>query len=371
MVHKKLLTSQSAYFNKALNGGFREAAENSIHLEEEDPASITLLVGFLYRGVIPGIDKKLNAFLIPTAFISPQYQNQPPNPAHSTSGSLYPFRPIMTSPANSIAGMYEVIQHLSSLPQYLLFSPEEIRAADYKAGRKYTNNPIGVSGSTSQHTRSVQQPRSSSAFILNRFSTRQPPRSLWDLRAHELSEIGRGRPFASPANPHSLSQPFGSSRYIVYPPSARVCIHGIAESKPFGGHCLATEEYQLAVLRLCILAEKILWPELFNAAVERYIHGELHACRDLPAEHVDVIFGSSSHDSTLRTYVIETICWNSQQNNSKYLPVAKKYDDFMEVILSKVSEARRVQPLVWNDKSIRRFWMGSNRPNSHKSLYES
>jgi hypothetical protein len=39
VVHKKLLAAQSDYFDKALNGRFREAEENSIHLKEEDPGT--------------------------------------------------------------------------------------------------------------------------------------------------------------------------------------------------------------------------------------------------------------------------------------------------------------------------------------------
>lgn len=53
VVHKALLTSQSEYFQKALDGGFKEAEENKIHLEEEDPAAVELLTAFLYLGIIP------------------------------------------------------------------------------------------------------------------------------------------------------------------------------------------------------------------------------------------------------------------------------------------------------------------------------
>jgi len=45
VVHKKPLTSRSEYFSKALDGHFREAEENSIHLKEDDPAAVALLIG--------------------------------------------------------------------------------------------------------------------------------------------------------------------------------------------------------------------------------------------------------------------------------------------------------------------------------------
>jgi hypothetical protein len=46
VVHKKLLVDQSEYFHKALTGSFMEAEENSIHLKEEDPTAVALLIGW-------------------------------------------------------------------------------------------------------------------------------------------------------------------------------------------------------------------------------------------------------------------------------------------------------------------------------------
>lgn len=75
VVHKRLLTSQSDYFDKALNGGFKEAEENKIHLEEDDPAAVGLLVGWLYRGVIPGTGRKPGPFsLYMTGGVPPVYK---------------------------------------------------------------------------------------------------------------------------------------------------------------------------------------------------------------------------------------------------------------------------------------------------------
>ena len=50
VVHKDLLTSQSEYFDKALNGNFKEAEENAIYFKEDDPVAIGFLVTWLYRG---------------------------------------------------------------------------------------------------------------------------------------------------------------------------------------------------------------------------------------------------------------------------------------------------------------------------------
>jgi hypothetical protein len=50
VVHNHLLKSRSEYFDKALNGPFNEAKENSIYLEKDGPATVGLLVAFMYRG---------------------------------------------------------------------------------------------------------------------------------------------------------------------------------------------------------------------------------------------------------------------------------------------------------------------------------
>jgi hypothetical protein len=65
LIHKDLLTKQSEYFNSALNGKFKEAEENSIHLEEESPATFDLLVGWLYQGRIPAIGPPFCGFNTP------------------------------------------------------------------------------------------------------------------------------------------------------------------------------------------------------------------------------------------------------------------------------------------------------------------
>ena len=49
-MHKGLLCHLSVYFDKAFNGSFQEAEKAEIHLAEEDPAVIELLISWLYRG---------------------------------------------------------------------------------------------------------------------------------------------------------------------------------------------------------------------------------------------------------------------------------------------------------------------------------
>ena len=70
VVHKNLLTSKSDYFNKALNGSFKEAAEQSITFEELEPAAFALMIGWLYKGTIPGIEKQLRPVPKPAALMA-------------------------------------------------------------------------------------------------------------------------------------------------------------------------------------------------------------------------------------------------------------------------------------------------------------
>ncbi|KAG4424734.1 hypothetical protein IFR04_002082 [Cadophora malorum] len=51
-LHKKLLCSRSAYFNKAFNGGFKET-EGTIYLPEDDPTAFDALVVFIYQNSLP------------------------------------------------------------------------------------------------------------------------------------------------------------------------------------------------------------------------------------------------------------------------------------------------------------------------------
>lgn len=129
-VHKSLLTTQSDYFDKALNGGFREAGENSIHLEEDDPAAIALLVGWLYRGVIPAAaTKSIHApgAFPPTDIASVLLKGgtgvRVPNHIETELFASYVFQSILTH------------------PRYFKYSSEELRLADYSEGRTSNSAP--------------------------------------------------------------------------------------------------------------------------------------------------------------------------------------------------------------------------------------
>lgn len=49
-VHKKLLCRASEYFNKSLNGGFRERSEKKLELPHDCPAAFEVLYNWVYTG---------------------------------------------------------------------------------------------------------------------------------------------------------------------------------------------------------------------------------------------------------------------------------------------------------------------------------
>lgn len=115
-----------------------EAEENSIHLKEEDPAAVALLIGWLYRGVIPGTEKYMSPFIKSIFSFSETIQIP-----ISEQGTLYPFTPtqipvqaILFGGLGSGSGS-DCFHHICSQSQYTIFSPEELRLADYKLNRKY------------------------------------------------------------------------------------------------------------------------------------------------------------------------------------------------------------------------------------------
>ncbi|MCJ1263938.1 hypothetical protein MMC22_003809 [Lobaria immixta] len=51
-IHRALLCHNSSYFDRALNGGFKEAVEGEVILADEDPATFTRFNEWLYSGTV-------------------------------------------------------------------------------------------------------------------------------------------------------------------------------------------------------------------------------------------------------------------------------------------------------------------------------
>jgi hypothetical protein len=147
------------------------------------------------------------------------------------------------------------------MEHYRNFSQEELRLADYQQGRTGFQ-AVGQAG--------------------NIF----PP---------TLSDIAQSAP--KPGD-------FGSGRYIEWPKASQVYIHGISPSQPVDINDInAVKRLQRAMVQLCILAEIKCWPELYNAAVEEYIRGELNLCRPIPVDHVDRIYERTHGESRYVVFI--------------------------------------------------------------------
>jgi hypothetical protein len=555
VVHKQPLTSKSEYFRTVFKGGFKEAEENSIHLREEDPAAVALMIGWVYRGVIPGMERKISPFAQPYA-PNPLQKSDIPN-ANSIDGSRYPFAPYYEVEPNSSSGMRNAFQNIGFQPQYQMFSQEELRVADYRSGRRYpdanpapryhghghglfgfvppgaqpvippppppANAPAPVPPSQPGNMFGTVQPApapptanmppaptpSSQLGTGNIFGTVQqalpslagapiaaPSSRLWasswgqqpqpatslfgvplpppqtgsgtslfgnarpapaapstqnggstinstptqpdqgtsasstpattqtappapaqgtglfpslnpspsgqaptgDLFAGLGSNIapsvlshrqqtgslfgnfGHSHPTGglfgsttgslldfggfSPIRPNGFNRDdlrpgsFGYTSTIEYPKASGTPLPGIPQSQPLGARSAEQEAQQSALLHLCLLAETILWPELYNAAIEAYVRGELNLHRPIPAEHVDLIYDRTPSESTLRAYVLESMCTN-RGDSLMYIELTRQYDELMEDILNKLPTLRvQEQQAPWTqDDLIRSFHM--------------
>ncbi|TAQ89871.1 hypothetical protein B7494_g1793 [Chlorociboria aeruginascens] len=492
VVHKKLLTSQSEYFDKALNGRFKEAEENCIHLEEDVPAAVALLIGWLYRGVIPGTEKPLSPFIrsnYPTSM--------EPVPISDTGTRIVPFHATLILDQNRdqiFSAHQDAFQHICFQNTYKTFSPEELRLADYKDGRRYqgshatypapfgnlfpatnqqpapphnpqsqpattpqapagnplppqnpgqgsapplapqattanpppnpaqgsapqslfanTQNPIqnlnhpslfqgsGVFGnlaipipSSSMFANLSQNPtqNSTTQSLFGNLSqnpspnsaaqplfsnvpyhsqTSTPPPSVFSTNppANAFSSF-----FTSIKSPRNSSEPtsdFGKTSRISHPKSPAVYIPGIPRCLPINDQIESENALQLSLVHLCILAETICWEELFNAAVEAYVRGEMNLHRAILIEHVDLIYERTHSESPLRTFVIDSISqMDPDQDHLAYLPLARKYDEFLEDVFHKLSKLGKKSGGLasgWDsfNESLSRYHMPSMDENS-------
>ena len=183
------------------------------------------------------------------------------------------------------------------------------------------------------------------------------------------SDASRSQP-ATPLNDEpETSRPgqFGITSTIQYPPPGNP-LPGIPHGSPFGSQSTEQEARQEALLHLCLLAETILWPELYNAAIEAYIRGELNLHRPIPPEHVALIYDRTPPESTLRKYVIESMCTNRGGDSLTYIDLARQYDELMQDILNQLPKPRSPGPRApWElSDLVRSFHMPELSPGKGK-----
>jgi len=165
----------------------------------------------------------------------------------------------------------------------------------------------------------------------------------------------RGNLFATSDEPRPGE--FGYTRDIEHPEPAGEFLPGIPRCDPLGVLTDEQQSHQQALLHLCLFAESKLWVELFNAAIEAYVRGELNLHRPIPAEHVALIYERTPSDSTLRAYVLESMC--THDDNLAYMDLARQHDELLEDVLIKLPNARRRDGAApWEeDELVRSFHM--------------
>ncbi|OBT49086.1 hypothetical protein VE00_00116 [Pseudogymnoascus sp. WSF 3629] len=282
-IHKALLTSQSEYFEKALNGKFKEADEQTIRLPEDSPDAFDLLIGWLYqnqipvlgygpgpfdefpRGIVVGATKLGNAALKPNRGTgSVAYL------AHEeVSGTLF----VQPQGNNNMRDRFE---HICTQTEYNQYSPEELRLQDYALNHRFSD---------------FSRPSPENVVIPDPFPV--------------LPGRIDGIPYCSPIEP-------------------------IMESE---------EAHQLALIRLCLFAETICWMNLFNIAMSTYIQGEnFLAPRPMPTEHIELIYERAHPESPCRKFAADaTISQiNAAGQIDKNMDLVEQWPSFLEDIFKRL-----------------------------------
>lgn len=125
VVHKKLLVNQSNYF-KASTTWSAEAADSTITFEDDDPDAFRLLIGWVYRGDIP----RAQRYITKPDFPNPRELS--PYLALTTIDRDIDMSSELEEPDSELESAIVVGEHICAHIDFDLFSPEEIRFADYR-----------------------------------------------------------------------------------------------------------------------------------------------------------------------------------------------------------------------------------------------
>ncbi|KFY95133.1 hypothetical protein V500_02917 [Pseudogymnoascus sp. VKM F-4518 (FW-2643)] len=284
-VHKALLTSQSEYFEKALNGKFKEADEQTIRLPEDSPDAFDLLIGWLYQNQIPVLgygpgpfDEFPRGLVVGATKLGTAVR--PPN--RGTGSVAYqPHEEISASPSlfaqppgnNNLRDRFN---HISTQPEYNQYSSDELRLEDYALNHRFSD---------------FSRPSPENVVIPDPFPV----------------SPGRidGIPYCSPIEP-------------------------IMESE---------EAHQLALIRLCLFAETICWTSLFNIAMSTYMQGERFlAPRPMPTEHIELIYERAHPESPCRKFAADaTISQiNAAGQIDRNMDLVEQWPSFLEDIFKRL-----------------------------------
>ncbi|KFY10005.1 hypothetical protein V491_07847 [Pseudogymnoascus sp. VKM F-3775] len=282
-IHKALLTSQSEYFEKALNGKFREADEQTIRLPEDSPDAFDLLIGWLYQNQIPVLGYGPGPFdEFPRGIVvgATKLGNTALPPNHGTGTVAYlPHEEPSTTLFQQTAGdnnLRDRFNHICTQSEYTQYSADELRLEDYTLNHRFSD---------------FSRPSPENIFIPDPF-----PVSSGHID---------GIPYCSPIKP-------------------------IMESE---------EAHQLALIRLCLFAETICWTNLFNIAMSTYMQGESFlAPRPMPAEHIELIYERAHPESPCRKFAADSTISqiNAAGQIDKNMDLVEQWPTFLEDIFKRL-----------------------------------
>ncbi|KFY24129.1 hypothetical protein V493_05412 [Pseudogymnoascus sp. VKM F-4281 (FW-2241)] len=281
-VHKALLTSQSEYFEKALNGNFKEADEQTIRLPEDSPDAFELLIGWLYQNQIPSLGYVPGPFdEFPRGLVvgTTKLGNAVLPPNRGTGSVAYqPHEDLISTifmQAATNNNPRDRFNHICTQSEYNQYSQDELRLEDYALNHRFSELP---------------RPSPENVLIPD-----------FPVSSGRIDDI----PYCSPIEP-------------------------IMESE---------EAHQLALIRLCLFAETICWTSLFNIAMSTYIQGESFlAHRPMPTEHIELIYERAHPDSSCRKYAADaTISQiNAAGQIDRNMDLVEQWPTFLEDIFKRL-----------------------------------
>jgi hypothetical protein len=345
LIHKDLLTKQSEFFDRALNGKFKEAEENSIYLVEESPVAFDLLVGWLYQDRIPVVGPPFGGFKTPEAdatvkeplksdhiiqlesgygthfrrLVAPYLSSgdvgmgmgSPITPPKNEGTSQVTYQPHTEPPlgfSNGLAaaagtpGALDLFEHISAQKEYRKWSAEELRAADYDANRKWNVR-----------------------LSLNLLASLSEVDSVFNSALDSLhNSVGSAL--------EKLTQP-APFTHIGHIP-------GIPHSRSLASITTSEENHQLALLDLCLLAETLCWTTLFNRSMSAYLLGEATLSRrPLPASHIQLIYNRSHSTSPCRAFAADSAVSHLRDPEAQalYAELSREYPAFLEDIFASLA----------------------------------
>lgn len=387
MVHKKLLASHSKFFQEKLKTTPDLGEVTSLHLEHDDPAAVALMINFLYRGVVPCWMEDKSARPTSTLDFTTTSATDceksvfgvlAQRPFTSNYGTAStPFQAFIENEPDSSSKQQNAFQNVCFQAPYQNLSPEELRLVDYKAGFRFSTAsavtsavsflPANFAGSPNFDKQPISNPFArapvTGTWPFSQVATQipvgppllgpaigsftplpfsptpafKPSQTKKDLESTNidsssaLSGGGFGRDSNSSSTPSLISETPSTSLVRLFatsalgPPTATETSIATEPSTPTPAKN-SQEVHSLALLNLCILADRTAWPNLFNAAIKFYVPGIVYPGISIPVTHVETIYKRTKIGSPLRTFAIDCV---SRFGADHLLGLAQENKDFL------------------------------------------